>query len=85
MNLNELEFKPGDFEPACGYHNEAADHAARIANRLLRERLGKAPKVHAKETMVPGAFNQWHSGRIFHARGRDTHRARLVCVEEIGN
>lgn len=55
---------------------------ARIANKILREKLNRAPEVHSEwwntETRVQESG--WYRGK---GTSRSTHRARLVCIEPI--
>lgn len=94
MNLGDLEFKAEDFfiletDKALTTKNEMlwfqmkeefAKRAAEDANRILREKLAKAPEVFG--------FRDG-SGRLMFCEnpvdnsGND-HRASLVCIEEVG-
>jgi hypothetical protein len=84
MTLGDLEFKAIDFQGVCGALGirlgtdltPLADHV----NRLLRERLEKAPKFWCNlwgETRVP-----WNISSIEKPTDR-THTFLAVCVEEI--
>lgn len=76
MNLGDLEFKPKDFSALEDDHNEP--EIIEIANRILREKLAKALSVWT-ETDTEGDRGDWKEERMpWH-----THRARLVCIEEI--
>jgi hypothetical protein len=79
MNLGELEFKPEDFELCKGELTEERmiQRAAQLANNFLREKLAKAPEVQSNWSV--GKYHWCEINRV-----RDTHRARLVCIEEVG-
>ena len=79
MTLTDLEFKAEDFERLETleyWWKEIADEV----NRLLRERLEKAPKVWGKEDRDFGLMVYFDD-----EDGPDepTHTASLICVEEI--
>lgn len=78
VELGDLEFKAGDLfcdtHPVGIYRNEIADEV----NHILREKLAKAPEVFHSQP--------FGSGFIVPDKPRpiDTHRGRLVCIEEVG-
>lgn len=72
-----MKFKPEDFE-FNAFYNERYQ-AADIANRLLQSWLDAAPVVY--KDCVDGGVNGWF-GPSFCAEDA-THRARLVCIEEL--
>lgn len=83
MNLDELEFKACDFA-VLGDGNSMLINFQRLvaerANELLRERLGQAVEVFGTfEDIRP--YN-WIPDSPFH-HVQISHRARLVCIEEI--
>lgn len=92
VKLGELEFKPEDFirfdnpikelmDPRDVQLAEAmAEFSAEQANRILREKLGKAP-VGEGWGIEQG---EWYTPT--YKAGFDsesTHKARLVCIEEL--
>lgn len=57
-----------------------------LQNRLLRERLEKAPVVYGHVSEIhKGSYTMWATeiGERTELGHTDTHTARLVCVEEI--
>ena len=81
MTLGDLKFKAEDFHDIIGYMH-SPDVAAE-ANRILREKLEKAPIYSCERwngTLTRGvAESGWYRGP---GTKRSTHTARLVCVEE---
>lgn len=96
MPLGDLEFKAedvsividrfGDREfitSSYGNHEILCEAIVNEVNKLLRERLEKAPKLHA--TLVysvrtkAGIPNGWTQS----TNPLDSHTARLVCIEKI--
>lgn len=75
ISLGDLEFKESDFGPV-GF--KIAKHSADIANRILREKLSKAPEVFGYKDSVDC---EWSEVESFPSTG--LHRARLVAIEEI--
>lgn len=82
MNLDNLEFDAKDFAgPDCPHWGSEpcdcvlweSDKLAEIANRILREKLSKAPEVRGDNN---GSWDMYD-------HPEDTHRARLVAIEEI--
>ncbi len=71
MNLGDLEFKEEDFTEEIVERFDC--DTVRIANHILRERLAKAPEVFANPEISAWGDQDKH----------DTHRARLVCIEEM--
>lgn len=81
MNLGDLEFKEEDFktEKSELYHeNGFLEGFVEAANRILREKLAGAPEV-----IGTPLYNEWNRGWDS-GNWDSTHRARLVCIEEIG-
>lgn len=83
MNFKELEFSADDFEDLeCSKETsgQIPSWDARIiseqANRLLRERLEKAPEVCGRYDVDSKLFIQRPEPSKW------THKARLVCIEE---
>jgi hypothetical protein len=82
--LANLLFGAEDFRELltrlCAHPPHQADTIAEVANRLLRERLEKAPVVY-------GIMNPFEPNRAVcfgvPKRGEDTHKARLVCIEPL--
>lgn len=90
MNLGDLEFKPEDFyehiEDAIKFNafEQLVQVVTNEANRILREKLVKAPEVFG--TYREGCLSSvWRVGTPFGGWSKtlDAHRARLVCIEEI--
>jgi len=98
MNLGDLEFKAEDFPIVIGRFAEVdtqgrqmiADHA----NRILKEKLEKVPKVfglHYQVSKYTPMYCNWTNAGSFDPplfswrrnMCSDTHTARLVCIEEI--
>jgi hypothetical protein len=88
MTLDDLLFRAEDFDLGLEAAGEgklliqtvtevkwAHKLIAEQANRLLRERLEKAPQVFMVKGF--GHFDTWRE------EGDPTHKARLVCIEEI--
>jgi hypothetical protein len=80
-----VKFKPEDFEGPYGdnphslyfFTTAACDRAAAIANARLAEMLAEAPVVYSG----PGLRNEqfWDTVQC----DGYTHRARLVCIEDL--
>lgn len=91
MNLGDLEFKSEDFEEVIkveGFGRSItkglSERIMHSANRILREKLSKAPEVFG--TYREGCLSSvWRVGTPFGGWSQtlDAHRARLVCIEEI--
>lgn len=85
MKLNDLEFNAEDFAQLLYYMREecetpTATQLAELTNRLLRERLEKAPRVYSmKPKGIFEGLSLWGEQL---AEG-DSYTARLVCIEEI--
>lgn len=80
----KLEFHADDFNIVSG--NEANTFliraaAAANANAKLREWLEAAPVVFALQYEDAESYRGWQP---FHQPGFDTHRARLIEIEEMG-
>lgn len=80
MELKELEFKTEDFDNAPILGDYDADDMTEYFNRILREKLEKAPEVFASKY----GLQTWIKFKSGSDKFRDTHRARLVCIEELG-
>lgn len=88
-NLGSLEFKAEDFYTPDAVRDEAplfaklveawGKEAAEKANRILHERLEKAPQVWANRKNDVG---NWHEAERRYSP--PTHTARLVCIEKVG-
>lgn len=82
MNLGTLEYKDEDCQGSAFF--DARDAVPWItierANRLLRERLGKAPEVSRNHHRGSGWGRVWETGHV----PNTTHKARLVAIEEVG-
>lgn len=89
MNLKDLEFKVEDFDGSVEFPNmhltDMTYEQMRLAvmrsvvaeaNRLLKERLQNAPEVYSEDDLTV-----WDVKKDYCAV--DTHRARLVVIEEI--
>lgn len=86
IKLGDLEFQPEDFrivlEMGLGkeivFNENGWKHFSDHANRILREKLWKAPEVfgnnRCKETQ----------NFVFEQREKDILKGRLICIEEIG-
>jgi hypothetical protein len=94
MNLGDLQFKAEDFATAwCEPDTSSTEMdvvlaaaCARVANRLLRERLGKAPEVFGKGHDDFSKHDRWAVSQwvnIHDGMPKSTHHARLVCIEEL--
>ena len=91
MNLGDLEIS----EKEIGCWGYGPEEAARLKNRIdsaLRERLEKAQEVFGTTRGVvsgvwaPGGIKWSHDHWVnLHRDGErcDTHRGRLMCIEEI--
>jgi hypothetical protein len=91
MNWDDLKFKAKDYpcgcEPTynCDEIRGKSTHCygerntrAIISNRILEEKLKRAPEVFLCNDPKWGGRKAWQL--IEHAQ--DSHKARLVCVEE---
>lgn len=88
MNLGDLEFKAEDAElkkaysvsGTTGLQTEIEFISIEKANALLRERLEKALKVYGwPDNSKDMYYANW--GTL--SSPKDTHTARLVCIEEL--
>lgn len=76
MTLGDLEFKAEDFRTeSLQLPPSYLSVVTETANRLLRERLEKAPIT---ENVAESEGNYYTA-----CCGDYTHKARLVCIEEI--
>lgn len=87
MNSSDgkFTFKPEDFmPPQNGIPLEQIPYyIADIANAKLQEWLDKAPEVYQRNSK-PFVKKSFETGVwTEHTRASDTHKARLVCIEEI--
>jgi len=73
-----LRFTPKDFETIVFEECSICDHAAEIANARLEQWLEDAEIVYGGKDTVLGK-DYWHRD----GSAPNTHRARLVCIEEI--
>lgn len=84
MNLGDLDFKVEDFNgikmPMTNGRITTdivrLDEMLRVANGLLKDRLEKTPEVYSHRNCK----SAWSNNCERH----HTHRARLVCIKEIG-
>lgn len=92
VKLGELEFKPEDFietmdaldnQKKIPWHWEKTVYIAAQANRILEEKLEKAPQLYG----LKGSDKKWHMDEREDYRSMPayTHEARLVCVEDYGH
>lgn len=82
MTLTDLEFKAEDFEGMTLYRDFPYwDQIRGHANRILKEKLEKAPEVFE----VNSADHVYKMDCCVDERGGEVKiaRARLVCIEEI--
>lgn len=82
MTFDELKFKAEEFETlmvimgSIPIGRENGFIIAECANRILKEKLEQAP-----EHYMFYQDGMWWSHEIY--LSKDTHKARLVCIEEI--
>jgi hypothetical protein len=93
LDLKELKFKIEDFNyittdpDGDGYVKMVDKELSKLvvseANRLLRERLGRATEV--RGIFDGNIYGIPHTFYVIHSEGLPTatHVARLVCIEEI--
>jgi hypothetical protein len=80
MKLGDLEFRAEDFTAAATLAEDYGEQAGTdFLNRLLHERLEKALIVYGRLEPIDGLYTAWDNMKM----SKDTHTARLVCVEEI--
>lgn len=80
----KLEFKPEDFSHSEDW-DSAEDFAVDIAqqaNARLAEMLKDATVVYGRQNRMKMSLWMWFSNAHDEV-GMDTHRARLVCIEEL--
>ena len=84
LDLGELGYEPGDFEPLFGYHREASDRAANLANALLAARIkAKGVKVYQRNSQ-PYTGHDFETGVwTAHKRASDTHEAYLILPRRL--
>jgi len=81
MTLDELKFKPEDFSS----YDDDADWAqmSAIANRILEEKLKRAPEVYAHDDIPPIWGTLWTMKPAEQLGIKLHHKARLVCIEKL--
>lgn len=81
VKLGDLEFKTEDVDTGGRDAMYTPCITIEKANRLLAERLEKAPTVYGREAGLGEGFWDWSDDSC--QTKSDTHIAKIVCVEEI--